>query len=164
MTAVYDPSDFPWLDPITARWKEIRTYAQYRKSTFSPYRQTQLYNAGWSVLGIINGQTDYNRYNTFLSPIFQKLPYRPFIAALSCLAPGTEIAPHVGITDSVLRFHLGLVCPENCGIMIDGQTFTWQEGRWLIFNDRLEHSAWNHGDQDRMVLIMDFEKNHIGID
>ena len=31
----------------------------------------------------------------------------------------------------------------------------WEEGRCLVFEDYFEHEAWNHTDEDRIVLIVD---------
>lgn len=160
----YDPANFPWLSPVTSSWYLLRTYAVSRTNHFVPYRQTQLYNSGWNVLGVVNSQTTFNRYNSIISPILAKLPYKPYIAALSSLEPGTEILPHVGISNDVLRFHLGLVCPQPCGIRINGIDHTWHEGEWLIFNDMHEHSAWNKSDSVRIVFILDFYKSDLSID
>ena len=31
----------------------------------------------------------------------------------------------------------------------------WEEGRCLVFDDFYEHEAWNHTNEDRLVLIVD---------
>jgi ornithine lipid ester-linked acyl 2-hydroxylase len=165
MKFIWSEDEFPWLKPITDNYLLLRTYAISKRQHFVPYRQTQLYNNnGWWVLGIINQQTGFSRYNAIISPVLDKLPYKPYIASYSCLEPHTEIFPHVGITDDIIRFHLGLLCPEDCGISIANTNHYWQEGKWLIFNDRLEHSAWNRSNSDRIVLIIDFYKKDINVD
>jgi aspartyl/asparaginyl beta-hydroxylase (cupin superfamily) len=32
---------------------------------------------------------------------------------------------------------------------------TWEEGKLLIFDDTIEHEAWNDSGEDRIVLIFD---------
>jgi aspartyl/asparaginyl beta-hydroxylase (cupin superfamily) len=51
---------------------------------------------------------------------------------------------------------LGLVVPPGCLLRVAGETRAWQEGRCLIFDDTLEHEAWNNSDQPRGVLLLDF--------
>lgn len=31
----------------------------------------------------------------------------------------------------------------------------WEVGKLLVFDDTIEHEAWNDSDQDRVVLIFD---------
>ncbi len=76
---------------------------------------------------------------------------------VSKLAPGTHIKPHRGPTNLRLRCHLGITIPAgDCGLKVGGETRRWQEGRCLVFDDSLEHEAWNHTAEPRIVLIIDF--------
>ena len=36
-----------------------------------------------------------------------------------------------------------------------GETREWEEGKLLIFDDAIEHEAWNHGSSERVILIFD---------
>lgn len=75
---------------------------------------------------------------------------------VSRMQPGTHIRPHRGPTNLRLRCHLGITVPEgDCALRVGDDTRQWQEGRCLVFNDYLEHEAWNHTAQDRIVLIVD---------
>jgi beta-hydroxylase len=78
-------------------------------------------------------------------------------AGFSSLAPGTHIAPHTGYPDGLLRCHLGLIVPKGCGIRVGTETRYWEEGKCLIFDDTLEHEAWNKGSSTRVVLLVDFK-------
>lgn len=78
------------------------------------------------------------------------------MAGFSRLAPRTHIEPHVGWAASVYRLHLGLVVPPKCQLRVADQTKTWQEGRCLVFDDTVEHKAWNDSDSARGVLLLDF--------
>ena len=52
--------------------------------------------------------------------------------------------------------HLPLVVPENCGqLRVGNESRTWREGELLIFDDSIEHEAWNHSEHDRIVLIFE---------
>ena len=76
-------------------------------------------------------------------------------ADFSYLPAQTKILPHVGFTKMVLRVHLGLIIPENCGIRVGDEERNWKEGQLLIFDDSFEHEAWNNSNSDRFVLMLD---------
>lgn len=78
------------------------------------------------------------------------------LSYVSRMRPGTHIAPHRGPTNLRLRCHLGIVVPDgDCAIRVADETRRWEEGRCLVFDDFLEHEAWNHAGGDRLVLIVD---------
>ena len=53
--------------------------------------------------------------------------------------------------------HLGLIIPEgDLGLRSLEETRGWEEGGVFIFDDRLEHEAWNRTEEDRVVLLIDF--------
>jgi hypothetical protein len=74
----------------------------------------------------------------------------------SRMRAGTHIEPHRGPTNLRVRCHLGIQVPDgDCAIRVGEETRSWQEGRCLVFDDYFEHEAWNHTDEDRIVLIVD---------
>lgn len=73
----------------------------------------------------------------------------------SVLEPNSRIAPHTGITNARLIFHLPLIVPENCGFRVGGETRRWGPGEALVFDDMTIHEAWNDSDRIRVVLIAD---------
>jgi aspartate beta-hydroxylase len=75
---------------------------------------------------------------------------------VSRMRPGTHIEPHRGPTNLRLRCHLGITVPEgDCALRVGDDTRHWQDGQCLVFDDYLEHEAWNHTERDRIVLIVD---------
>ena len=54
------------------------------------------------------------------------------------------------------RCHLGLVVNDHCALRVGNETRSWQAGRTLVFCDAEEHEAWNRGDTERVVLLLDF--------
>lgn len=82
-------------------------------------------------------------------------------AWFSILAPGYHIRAHRGVTKGVVRVHLGLIVPEQrdrCVMRVDDQRLTWQEGKCLAFDDTYDHEVWNDTDQERVVLLFDFDR------
>jgi aspartate beta-hydroxylase len=75
---------------------------------------------------------------------------------VSRMRPMTHIAPHRGPTNLRLRCHLAISAPAgDCAIRVGDETRRWHEGKCLVFDDFLVHEAWNHTDEDRVVLIVD---------
>ncbi|MES0875407.1 aspartyl/asparaginyl beta-hydroxylase domain-containing protein [Sinimarinibacterium thermocellulolyticum] len=73
----------------------------------------------------------------------------------SVLTPGTHILPHHGDTNSRVVVHLPLVIPPGCALNVGGERREWRESEPIVFDDTFEHEAWNRGNTDRIVLILD---------
>lgn len=76
-------------------------------------------------------------------------------AMFSLLAPKTRIPPHTGVANTRLVCHLPLILPENCGFRVGATTREWKIGEAFVFDDTIEHEAWNESDKLRVVLILD---------
>ena len=75
---------------------------------------------------------------------------------VSKLVPGSHIRAHRGPTNIRMRCHLGVRIPDgDCAIRVGDETRRWREGECLVFDDSLEHEAWNHTSEARIVLIID---------
>jgi len=57
---------------------------------------------------------------------------------------------------TVYRAHLGLVVPDQCGLRVGSTTRAWLPGEVLIFDDTVNHEAWNRSSATREVLLFDF--------
>lgn len=90
-------------------------------------------------------------------------------AFFSLLKPKTRIPPHTGVTNARLTCHLPLIVPEGCGFRVGAETREWRRGEAWVFDDTIEHEAWNESDQPRIILIFDVwhpmleaaERNHV---
>lgn len=83
------------------------------------------------------------------------IPGRGPTAFFSILEPHTQIPPHTGVTNTRLTVHLPLVVPDGCRFRVGGETRVWAEGKAWVFDDTIEHEAWNDSDQARAILIFD---------
>jgi ornithine lipid ester-linked acyl 2-hydroxylase len=80
-------------------------------------------------------------------------------AFFSILSPGKHIPPHRGFYNGVLRYHLGLIVPDDwrsCWIRVGDEVHRWREGEGVVFDDTHEHEVRNDTDQQRVVLFVDF--------
>ena len=76
-------------------------------------------------------------------------------AMFSILKPKTHIPPHTGVANTRLVLHLPLVVPPRCEFRVGAETRAWKTGEAWVFDDTIEHEAWNGSDQVRTVLICD---------
>jgi beta-hydroxylase len=82
-------------------------------------------------------------------------------AWFSILAPGYHIPAHTGVTKGILRSHLGLIIPkerEKCRIRVGDEICVWQPGEIFVFDDTFEHEVWNDTDEERVILLFDFDR------
>jgi aspartyl/asparaginyl beta-hydroxylase (cupin superfamily) len=78
----------------------------------------------------------------------------PF-AMFSALAPRTRIPPRTGVANFRLVVHLPLIVPPGCGFRVGGETREWRMGEGWVFDDTIEHEAWNDSEDPRYILICD---------
>jgi aspartyl/asparaginyl beta-hydroxylase (cupin superfamily) len=58
--------------------------------------------------------------------------------------------------------HLPLLVPGQCTFRVGNELRDWHKGEAWLFDDTIEHEAWNRSDQDRAVLILDCWNPHLG--
>ena len=85
-------------------------------------------------------------------------------AMFSLLAPRTRIPPHTGVANTRLVCHLPLIVPPGCGFRVGASTREWVIGEAFVFDDTIEHEAWNDSDELRVVLIVDLWPPALGPD
>ena len=78
----------------------------------------------------------------------------------SLLGPKGHILGHDHELDFVSAI-LGLECSSNCIFRV-GQNYTKiREGRFTIFDYKVEHEAWNLSDQERLVLLISLPNRYL---
>ena len=83
------------------------------------------------------------------------IPGRSPMATFSVLQPHTHIPPHTGVANTRLIVHLPLIVPPGCRFRVGAETREWREGEAFVFDDTIEHEAWNDGAAPRSILICD---------
>jgi aspartyl/asparaginyl beta-hydroxylase (cupin superfamily) len=86
------------------------------------------------------------------------------MALWSRITPGTHIRPHHGLLNTRLICHLPLVPAEGCGLRVGHETREWRFGEMLIFDDSIEHEAWNRGTGGRTVLLFEIWRPEIPVE
>ena len=175
----FDRSLFPWLAPLEAASPEIRTelmrvlvsdrpglqpYIDFPDGL--PIDQFKELNRSrkWSAYFLWN-QSQPNAGHIARCPITARtleevvprcrVEGRAPTAFFSILDPGTRIPAHTGITNTRCTVHLPLIVPPNCGFRVGSTTREWVPDQAWVFDDTIEHEAWNLSDTPRAVLIFD---------
>ncbi len=81
-------------------------------------------------------------------------------AMFAALPPGGSLVAHRDPYAGALRYHLGLVTPndDRCRIYIDGEPYSWRDGEGIVFDETYIHKAINESDVDRIILFCDIER------
>ena len=81
-------------------------------------------------------------------------------AMFAALPPGGRLVKHRDPFAGSLRYHLGLVTPndDRCYIVVDGERYSWRDGEPVMFDETFIHFAENQADTTRIVLFCDIER------
>ncbi|BCQ56095.1 aspartyl/asparaginyl beta-hydroxylase domain-containing protein [Burkholderia gladioli] len=160
---MFHPSSaFPFLATLERGWQIVRDECDaLLPGEFDAWPERELYNRGWDVYGLYLAGRPLLENCVFCPSTARLLETVPGLqhAGFSRLAPGTEIAPHVGYSGAVLRLHLALRAQGDCALRVGGETRRWMPGEGFVFDDTAEHAAWNRSDAPRIVLLADFLKS-----
>lgn len=110
------------------------------------------------ILKAFNKDTDLIKY---FPKTYNMISNDCSFAMFSILPPGKTLLPHRGPYNGILRYHLGLIVPEdkeNCFIMINNEKKIWEEGTDFIFDDTLIHHVENNTTETRVILFLDIPR------
>lgn len=169
---VLDAKQFPDLDAFTDRWEEIRDEVKeilkHREAVpafeeVSPDQMKIAKGKLWRTFILFGFGTKLEK-NCSQAPVttelLEKVPNLQ-TAWFSIMSPRYHVAKHKGVTKSILRAHLGLMIPkdaENCRMRVDQEICVWREGEIFVFDDTYEHEVWNDTDDERVILLFDFDR------
>jgi aspartyl/asparaginyl beta-hydroxylase (cupin superfamily) len=77
------------------------------------------------------------------------------MALFSQLRPRTHIPPHHGMLNTRLICHIPLIVPDGCRLRVGNETRAVRPGEAMLFDDSIEHEAWNDSDDVRVVLLFE---------
>src|SRR5262245_48404062 len=169
---VHDASRYPFIAPLEDGWLKIRAELEAlledreRLPAFHQISPDQRYISRgdrWKVFILFGFGVASERNCARCPETTRLLRGVPGLqtAMFSILAPRYHVPEHRGVTKSLLRAHLGLVVPterEKCRMRVADETVRWEPGRCVVFDDFYRHEVWNDTDEERAVLIFDFER------
>ena len=87
-------------------------------------------------------------------PLMHATNFGPTVM-FSALAPRTHLPAHSSATNARLIVHLPIIVPEGCRFRVGNTTREWREGEAWVFDDTIDHEAWNDSDKNRVILLLD---------
>lgn len=184
----HTPSDFSFIARFENDWEKIRDEYRgldnkildvHRNGSHEDYIQQIAEHNGWAPSWSV-GSSERNfawlTYGLYYRGVFpaeaaEKFPFTMallrdtpaiFACAFSRMLPGSRIAPHVHpeLGGNLLTFHLGLeMAPRKSYLCINDASEEEAEGKSIVFDGAVEHSAFNASDADRTILYVEFDKS-----
>jgi aspartate beta-hydroxylase len=174
----YERQHFPWLARLEAATAEIRAelvdVMKEAAQSFRPYveanarlphtdAQGLLDNPQWSAFylwkhgePVAQNAARCPRTVSALAEVpFARVRNRSPSVLFSLLRAGTHIPPHTGEVNTRLICHLPLLVPEKCALRVGNDTRAPVEGKAWVFDDTIEHEAWNASERTRVVLLFE---------
>jgi aspartyl/asparaginyl beta-hydroxylase (cupin superfamily) len=174
----FEESLFPWLGGVEAATEIIRAEfaaaAMAEGGEFSPYvnhpdsaplNQWAELNRSprWSAYFLWKDGVRHDAHCAQCPETARILETLPLLeidgfaptAFFSLLQPHTRIPPHTGSTNTRLTVHVPLIVPDGCAFRVGNDVREWRPGAAWVFDDTIEHEAWNNSDKPRAILIFD---------
>ena len=175
-----DPKDFDWIPFVEEAFEDIRSEAQdllTAQAEFGAYLTADGSRPAYDMHGLKNSE-DWGAFYLWNNgePVGENQARCPRTTALmqnvplvfsgkrcpnvlfSRLKPGSQIPPHHGMINTRLICHLPLIVPERCGFRVGNDIREWVPGKVWLFDDTIEHEAWNNSNEDRILLIFEVWK------
>jgi hypothetical protein len=173
-----DPADYPWRSALEEQTDTILAEGRALLADpahFLPYMRQTTDRPQGDVHGLLDNPDWSTCYLTDKGqPIPERLALAPTTFTMldtavplcrigtrapsimfSLLRAHSNIPAHTGMVNCRFVCHLPLVVPDHCGFRVGATTREWKVGELMVFDDSVEHEAWNNSDSDRLVLIFD---------
>ena len=159
-----DADRFPWVKRLVGSWGDIR--AEWddfaRAGGQLPHLsdllgEDQGSDGPWRAgLLVSKGKPATQLAERFPATVERTLDVPGIWSALwSVLPPGTELPEHQGPNAGVLRFHMGVECPDHAGLRVHDTVVAYRDRGAILFDDTARHEAWNRGPADRVTLFLE---------
>jgi aspartate beta-hydroxylase len=182
----YPREQFPWLDALEAATDDIcgeLEAALRRGRGFEPYLQSNSAqpmtgdtgladNLDWSAFFLVKNGEVVADNATMCPKTMAALEQAPLprvrgrdpMVLFSVLKPGVRIPPHNGYLNSRLICHLPLIVPPGCHFRVGNEQRDWRKGKAWVFDDSIEHEAWNSSPETRVILLFDIWRPELTVE
>ncbi|MBT9444753.1 MAG: aspartyl/asparaginyl beta-hydroxylase domain-containing protein [Hyphomonadaceae bacterium] len=172
----FDRKDFPFLDAVEAAYPDIRAELDAliaEGADFAPYvvhdqkrppssQRGLVDNSAWTAFFLmkegartVGADRCPNTMAALSNAPLAAIPNRTPAVLFSRLTPGAHIPAHTGMINTRLICHLAVKTNQHCAFRVGNETRVWEQGKAWVFDDTIDHEAWNKSDEDRTILIFD---------
>ena len=181
---------YPKLKLLEEGYEDVRAECEALLEIKDKLVPTSVLGGAYTQAGIhvIKWKTFMFKSGKFIEPNCARAPKTAAIlkqipgvytAFFSIVDPDQYITPHWGYYKGFLRYHLGVVIPNNnangeCWLRVNsdpeanrlrnpdaidkGEVYYWKNGEGIVFDDNYLHDARNASDQIRVVLWLDMRR------
>jgi aspartate beta-hydroxylase len=182
----YPRDAFPWLDAIERATDDIcaeLAEVMEEDKAFVPYIQSHadmpvrpgvalLDSPDWTAFFLCKDGEPVAKNAARCPKTLAALEHAPLARVtkrapsilFSRLKPGAHIPAHTGYLNTRLICHLPLIVPAGCRFRVGNDEREWVRGKAWIFDDTIEHEAWNASAETRVVLIFDIWRPELTAD
>jgi beta-hydroxylase len=165
-----DAAKFPELKVLQEHWQEIREEAMRlddqgsikAASTYNDIGFNSFFRTGWKRFYLKWYGDDLPSAKQMCPRTVELLNQIPGIKAamFASLPPGARLVRHRDPYAGSLRYHMGLITPNDpaCFIDVDGERYHWRDGEVVMFDETYIHYAENTTDKPRIILFADVER------
>lgn len=181
-----ETAHFDWVPAVEAAFEDILSEAQalQREHTeFDAYLKSSGSRPAYDLHGLKDNQ-DWGAFYLWYNgePITENQARCPKTTAVMAALPlvfsgsrcpnvlfsrlkaGAKIPPHNGMINTRLICHLPLIVPGGCGFRVGNDVRELEPGKIWLFDDTVEHEAWNNSNEDRIILIFEVWKPELSED
>ncbi|HVO88294.1 MAG TPA: aspartyl/asparaginyl beta-hydroxylase domain-containing protein [Casimicrobiaceae bacterium] len=165
-----DVKQFPELAPLRDNWQLIRDEALSlfdeghirAAATYNDLGFNSFFKTGWKRFYVKWYDEPVPSARALCPKTVALVESIPSVnaAMFALLPPGSKLGAHRDPFAGSLRYHLGLVTPNNdtCRIVVDGEPYFWRDGEPVMFDETFIHTAENRSDITRIILFCDVER------
>ncbi len=161
---------FPELAPLSENWQIIRDEAinlkdhqhiqAAQKNNDAGFNS--FFKSGWKRFYLKWYDASHPSAPTLCPKTVALLQSIPSVKAamFAELPSGATLNPHRDPYAGSVRYHLGLVTPndDKCYIDVDGESYSWRDGQCVLFDETFIHEAHNTTNSNRIILFCDIER------
>ncbi len=183
-TQFFDPANYAWVAGLEAAAPDIRAELEAVLASdrgHKPYVEADpsrpnkghklLGDPNWSAFHLIkngapvagNAERCPAAITALVDLPIPKIAGRSPMALFSVLKPHTHIPPHSGMLNTRLIVHLPLIVPAGCRLRVGNDTRAVVTGKVMIFDDSIEHEAWNDSDETRVILLFEIWRPELSV-
>ncbi len=165
-----DVKQFPELQILQEQWETIRDEAIQLNNENEIKASDKLddigfnsfFKTGWKRFYLKWYGSDLKSAMRLCPKTFELLSSIDSVkgAMFASLPPGARLVKHRDPYAGSLRYHLGLLTPNDndCFIDVDGEKYSWRDGEAVMFDETFIHYAENKTDKERIVLFLDIKR------
>ena len=167
----------PYSFDQTALLHDLNTIAE---GSWLPQIYKMNYDGEWTSIALFAPKGENNTFSFSSAdnemdetPILESCPYfKKVIASFECplisarllrLNAGARIKPHrdfkLGYENNNFRIHIPIITNELIDFILNGQRLEMKVGECWYTNVNFIHSVENRSSEDRIHLVLDFERN-----